>query len=92
MTTEVVALPDSVPKAGPLQVVGGVGADADHVTWYVTDRVSQETLYQGDAAVAADRTYAFALPVPAGRYELRVDAVSAAGRVLDSYGRSPTVT
>ena len=92
LMTEDVALPDSVPKAGPLQVVGAVGGDVNHVTWYVTDRVSRETLYQGDAAIAADRTYAFALPVPTGRYELRVDAVSAVGRVLDSYGRSPTVT
>ena len=87
-----VALPDSVPKAGPLEVVGAVGADTDHVTWYVTDRVTHETLYQGNAPVTADRTYAFALPLSSGRYELRVDAVSAAGRVLASYGRSPTVT
>ncbi len=91
-TTEEVALPDSVPKQGPLQVVGAVGDDVDHVTWYVVDRVSKETLYQGKASVAADRTYAFALAVPPGRYELRVDAVTAAGRVVASYGRSPQVT
>ncbi|HEY0238677.1 MAG TPA: hypothetical protein VGC37_08530 [Friedmanniella sp.] len=90
-TTAEVALPDSVPTPGPLQVVGAAGADADHVTWYVVDRVSQETLYQGHAPLAADRTYAFALPVPAGRYELRVDSVSTSGRVLDSYSRSPEV-
>lgn len=91
-TTAGVALPNSVPKPGPLQVVGAAGVDVDHVTWYVLDRTSDETLYQGNAPVAADRTYAFALTVPAGRYELTVDAVSAAGRVLDSYGRSPEVT
>ncbi|GAA3555700.1 hypothetical protein GCM10022197_08580 [Microlunatus spumicola] len=85
-------LPTSVPTPGPLQVVGAVGADADHVTWYVVDRITRETLFQGNAAVAADRTYAFALPVPAGRYELRADAVTATGRVLASYGRSPEIT
>lgn len=89
--TEGVSLPTSVPTPGPLQVVGGVEPDADHVTWYLVDRVSQETLYQGNAPVSADRTYAFAVAVPAGRYELRVDVVTTGGRILQSYSRSPEV-
>jgi hypothetical protein len=89
--TEEVSLPTSVPTPGPLQVLGGVGADADHVTWYVIDRVSKETLYQGNAPVSADRTYAFTLDVPAGRYELRVDAVTADGQVLQSWNATPEV-
>jgi len=89
--TEDVSLPTSVPTPGPLQVLGAVGADADHVTWYVIDRVSKETLYQGNAPVAADRTYAFALAVPAGRYELRIDSLTSGGRVLQSWSRSPEV-
>jgi hypothetical protein len=91
-TTVGLALPTSVPTAGPVQVVGAVKADADHVTWYLVDRLSKETLYQGNAPVAADRTYALALPVPAGRYELLVDAVTSTGHVLESYDRSPEVT
>ncbi len=91
-TTEDLALPTNVSTPGPLRVVGAAGAEADHVTWYVVDGVSLETLYQGNVPVGADRVFAFALPVPAGRYELRVDVVSSGGRVLQSYDRSPEVS
>ncbi|WP_172825806.1 hypothetical protein [Microlunatus sagamiharensis] len=72
--TDGLTLPDAVPAPGPLQVVGALDQRRDDVTWYVIDTITEETLYQGTAPVAADHSYGFSLVLPPGTYKIRVDA------------------
>lgn len=86
------ARPTGVPTPSPVAFIGGVEGRLERVTWYVVDPISRETLYQGTAPVAADHTYAFALPLPAGSYDVRVDAATQAGHPAASYGQRIDVT
>ncbi|SEQ40127.1 hypothetical protein [Microlunatus flavus] len=85
-TTDGLTLPDGIPEPGALEVVGALEQHRDDVTWYVTDLVTHDTLFQGRAAVRSDNTYAFALPLPPGMYRLRVDAARSGSAPARSYG------
>ena len=59
-------------STGEAVVVGAGSPGGRSVTWYVIDPVSNETLYQGRAALDDEHTYGFRLPLPAGSYLLEV--------------------
>lgn len=74
----------------PLPVLGSVEHPVPSVTWYLLDLVTHETLYRGTTPVEADQTFGFTLPLPPGRYSLRVDE-PATGATRRTIGSTTTV-